>query len=91
VAGGSGTRFGKPKQYESLGDRRVIDWSLDVARRQGAKSLELRAAMSLTRLCRRLGRPGEGRRLLAATHGWFTEGHQTPDLREALGLLEAPA
>jgi len=33
VAGGSGTRFGKPKQYESLGDRRVIDWSLEVARR----------------------------------------------------------
>jgi len=33
VAGGAGARFGKPKQYESLGDRRVIDWSLDVARR----------------------------------------------------------
>jgi 2-C-methyl-D-erythritol 4-phosphate cytidylyltransferase len=33
VAGGSGTRFGKPKQYESLGDRRVVDWSLEVARR----------------------------------------------------------
>jgi predicted ATPase len=62
--------------------------ALDVARRQEAKSLELRAAMSLARLSRRLGRPGAARGLLAEIYGWFTEGFQTPDLRAAGELLE---
>jgi predicted ATPase len=62
--------------------------ALDVARRQGAKSLELRAALSLARLLGDRGRPAEGRRLLAATFGWFTEGWDTPDLQDARALLE---
>jgi predicted ATPase len=62
--------------------------ALDVARRQRAKSLELRAVMSLSRLYQKLGRPAEARPLLAETYGWFTEGFGTPDLREAKGLLE---
>ena len=62
--------------------------ALDVARRQSAKSLELRAAVSLSRLYRQQGRPAETRPLLAEVHGWFTEGFDTPDLQEAKALLE---
>jgi predicted ATPase len=62
--------------------------ALDVARRQGAKSLELRAALSLARLLRGRGERAEGRRLLAETFGWFTEGWDTPDLRAAREFLE---
>ena len=62
--------------------------ALDVARRQGAKSLELRAALSLARLLRDRGQPAEGRRLLAETFGWFTEGWDTPDLQDARAFLE---
>jgi predicted ATPase len=62
--------------------------ALDIARRSGARSLELRAAMSLVRLGQRLGEPEEGRKLLAETFGWFTEGFQSPDLEEARRLLE---
>jgi predicted ATPase len=61
--------------------------ALDVAIRQGAKSLELRAALSLARLLRNRGERAEGRRLLAATFGWFTEGWNTPDLQDARALL----
>jgi predicted ATPase len=61
---------------------------LTIARQQQAKSLELRAAMSLARLYRQQGRPAEARALLAPTYGWFTEGFETPDLQEAKALLE---
>jgi predicted ATPase len=59
-----------------------------IARRQQARSLELRAAMSLTRLYQKQGRPAEARQMLAECCGWFTEGFDTPDLREAKALLE---
>jgi predicted ATPase len=62
--------------------------ALDVARRQEARSLELRAAASLYRLDHRLGRPEQGRDRLAEVYGRFTEGFATPDLREARGLIE---
>jgi predicted ATPase len=62
--------------------------ALDVARRQGAKSLVLRAALSLARLLRDRGELAEGRRLLAATSGGFTEGWDTPDLQDARAFLE---
>jgi predicted ATPase len=62
--------------------------ALASARRQGAKSLELRAVMSLARLQRDQGRPAEGRELLAAAYGGFIEGWVTPDLRDAKALLE---
>jgi predicted ATPase/class 3 adenylate cyclase len=61
--------------------------ALDVARRQGAKSLELRAAMSLACLWRQQGKSVEARQLLAATYNWFTEGLATPDLQAARKLL----
>ena len=63
--------------------------ALAVARRQQAKSLELRAAMSLARLWQRQGKRAEARALLAPIYGWFTEGFDTADLQEAKTLLEA--
>jgi class 3 adenylate cyclase/predicted ATPase len=65
--------------------------ALDVARRQEAKSLELRAAMSLSRLWQQQGKQAEAHALLAPIYGWFTEGFDTADLQEAKMLLEALA
>jgi predicted ATPase len=62
--------------------------ALDVARRQEAKSLELRAAMSLSRLWQQQGKRAKARELLAPIYGWFTEGFDTADLQEAKALLE---
>jgi predicted ATPase len=62
--------------------------ALDLARRQQAKSLELRAAMSLSRLWQQQGRRDEVHDLLAPIYGWFTEGFDTADLQEAKALLE---
>ena len=59
-----------------------------IARRQQAKSLELRAAMSLTRLYQKQDRQAEARPILAECYDWFTEGFDTPDLQEAKALLE---
>jgi predicted ATPase/class 3 adenylate cyclase len=61
--------------------------ALDIARRQQAKSLELRAAMSLARLWQQQGKRDEARDLLAPVYGWFTEGFDTADLQEAEALL----
>jgi predicted ATPase len=62
--------------------------ALTVARRQQAKSWELRAAMSLARLWQQQGKRTEARALLAPVYGWFTEGFDTADLQEAKALLE---
>jgi predicted ATPase len=62
--------------------------ALNIAHRQQAKSLELRAAMSLSRLWQRQGKPAEARQLLAEVYGWFTEGFDTADLQEAKAMLE---
>ena len=62
--------------------------SLAVARQQQAKSWELRAAMSMARLWRDQGKRDEARGLLAPVYGWFTEGFDTRDLKEAKALLE---
>jgi predicted ATPase len=61
--------------------------ALAVARRQQAKSLELRAAMSLARLWQQQGKDAEARELLGSIYGWFTEGFDTADLQEAKALL----
>jgi class 3 adenylate cyclase/predicted ATPase len=63
--------------------------ALDVTRHQEAKSLELRAAMSLARLWQQQGKCAEAHALLAPIYGWFTEGFDTADLQEAKTLLEA--
>jgi class 3 adenylate cyclase/predicted ATPase len=62
--------------------------ALDVARHQQARSLELRAAVSLARLWQQQGKQAEARQLLAEVYGWFTEGFETVDLQEAKALLE---
>jgi class 3 adenylate cyclase/predicted ATPase len=62
--------------------------ALDVARHQQAKSMELRAAMSLARLWQQQGKRQEAHDLLAPVYGWFTEGFDTADLQEAKVLLE---
>ena len=62
--------------------------ALDIARQQGAKALELRAAMSLSRLWQTQGKHTAARALLAAIYGWFTEGFDTADLQEARALLK---
>ncbi|HEY7493054.1 MAG TPA: hypothetical protein VIH59_18325, partial [Candidatus Tectomicrobia bacterium] len=62
--------------------------ALDVARRQEAKALELRAAMSLSRLWQQQDKPAAARALLAPIYGWFTEGFDTADLQEARALLD---
>ena len=62
--------------------------ALAVARKQEAKSWELRAAMSVARLWRDQGKVLEARELLAAVYGWFTEGFGTRDLKEAKALLD---
>jgi predicted ATPase len=62
--------------------------ALDVARRQEAKSLELRAAVSLSRLWRQQGKRAEARALLAPIYTWFTEGFDAADLQDAKTLLE---
>jgi predicted ATPase len=62
--------------------------ALTIARRQSAKSWELRAAMSLSRLWQRQGKRDEARRLLAEIYRWFTEGFDTADLKDAKALLD---
>ncbi|WP_338821938.1 adenylate/guanylate cyclase domain-containing protein [Bradyrhizobium septentrionale] len=63
--------------------------ALDVAGRQSAKALELRATTSLARLWCDQGKQQQAHDLLAPVYGWFTEGFDTPDLREARALLDA--
>ena len=61
--------------------------AIDCARRQSAKSWELAAALSLSRLWRGQGKHEDARKLLAEIYGWFTEGFDTRDLQEAKSLL----
>ncbi len=62
--------------------------AIEAARSQSAKSLELRAVRSLSRLWQKQGKKDEARRMLAEIYGWFTEGFDTADLKEAKALLE---
>jgi len=76
-------RQGHPEAAEELYRK-----ALSIAREQEAKPWELRAAASLARLRRDQGRRAEARDLLAPVYGWFTEGFDTPDLKEAKALLD---
>jgi adenylate cyclase len=62
--------------------------AIEVARRQQAKSLELRALVSLARLWQSQGKQEEARQTLAEIYDWFTEGFDTADLQEAKDLLD---
>ncbi len=62
--------------------------AIEVGRRQAGKSLELRATTSLARLLAKQGKHDEARTMLAEIYGWFTEGFDTADLKDAEALLE---
>ena len=61
--------------------------AIEISRKQSAKSLELRATMSLARLWQKQGKRKEARDMLAEIYGWFTEGFDTADLKDAKALL----
>jgi predicted ATPase len=77
----------KPPEPDTAKAEAYFKRSLAVARQQQAKSWELRAAMSMARLWRDQGKREEARELLAPVYGWFTEGFDTLDLKEAKALL----
>jgi adenylate cyclase len=68
--------------------QRCLWTAIDIARRQGAKFFELRATVSLARLLASQGHRDEARAMLADIYGWFTEGFDTADLRDAKALLD---
>lgn len=74
--------------HDSIQAEACLHRSLDLARSQQAKSLELRATMSLSRLWHNQGKKEEACHLLTEIYGWFTEGFDTPDLQEAKALIE---
>jgi predicted ATPase len=96
-------RFWEAELYRQRGDLFLLDSptarateaeacfqrALRIAQGQGARALELRAALSLSRLWQRQGKRAEAHELLAPIYGWFTEGFDTADLQEAKALLEA--
>jgi predicted ATPase len=83
-AEGAHGRVPRPTEAEAC-----FQQALDVARRQEAKALELRAAMSLSRLWQQQGERAKAYELLAPIYGWFTEGFDTADLQEVKALLAA--
>jgi predicted ATPase len=90
----SSFRFQVPRSPESEAWRpeseaeECFNKAIEIARKQQAKSLELRAMMSLSRLWQQQGKQDEARKLLAEIYSWFTEGFDTADLKEAKALLE---
>jgi predicted ATPase len=80
-----------PRPYSGSSDEAIAAFrrAIHIARRQSAKSWELRAATSLARLLRDQGKCTEAYDLLAPNYGWLTEGFETPDLKEAKALLDS--
>jgi class 3 adenylate cyclase/predicted ATPase len=76
------------RQGQSEAAEELYGKALSIAEEQGAKLWELRAVASLARLRRDQGRKAEARDLLAPVYGWFTEGFDTPDLKDAKALLD---
>ena len=88
VAGEILLRSPQPDRAKAEG---YFERALTVARTQEARSLELRAAISMARLWRDQGKPQQARELLAPVYDWFTEGLDTLDLKEAKMLLSSLA
>ena len=98
----TGDRFGEPELHRIKGEllwatsynsfmlrrKPASAKRLDVSRRQNAKSFELRAAMSLSRLWQKHGKRAEARKMLAEVYGRFTEGFDSPDQEEARLMLD---
>jgi predicted ATPase len=80
------SRRGKSKKESEAEE--CFHRAIDTARRQSAKSLELRAVMSLSRLWQKQGKKKEARQALAEIYNWFTEGFDAKDLQEAKALLK---
>jgi tetratricopeptide (TPR) repeat protein len=76
------------QQDDAPGAEALMRRAVDIAKQQGGRSLELRAATSLARMLRASGRAAEARSVLAPVHASFTEGFTTADLRDAAALLE---
>jgi predicted ATPase len=76
------------RQGHSEAAKELYRKALGIAQEQEAKLWELRVSVSLAQLHRDQGRRVEARELLAPVYGWFTEGFDTPDLREANALLD---
>ena len=76
------------KQKDNLSPEACFLKAIEVARQQKAKMWELRATVSLSRLWQKQGKTEEARQRLAQIYNWFTEGFDTPDLKEAKALLE---
>ena len=100
----TGQRFMDPEFHRVRGETLLVrsaddtaaakaefDRALVIARAQSAKSWELRAATSLARLWGESGKREEARDLLAPVYGWFTEGFDTPDLKDTKTLLDSLA
>lgn len=75
-------------QGEQVEAESSLQHALEVARRQNARSWELRATTSLARLWQAQGKVDEARQMLAEIYDWFTEGFDTPDLQEARAMLD---
>jgi len=73
---------------EISGAEACLKNAIDIARKQNAKSLELRAAMSLSHLWQQQGKKSRAKKVLAEVYDWFTEGFDTPDLVQAKALLD---
>ncbi|HEV8716826.1 MAG TPA: hypothetical protein VGX03_28910 [Candidatus Binatia bacterium] len=84
----SGSKFHVPNPQAEAEAEAYFLKAIDIARQQQAKSLELRAVTSLSRLWRQRGKAKEAHKMLAEIYGWFTEGFDTKDLQEAKALLE---
>ncbi|MDH4220274.1 MAG: hypothetical protein OEW23_16060, partial [Candidatus Aminicenantes bacterium] len=67
---------------------KLFEQAVEVSQQQQAKSLELRAVMSISHLLQKQGKKQEAQKLLERTYSWFTEGFETADLKEAKALLE---
>jgi predicted ATPase len=98
----TGARFYEPELYRLKGElllqqsednqaeaETCFQQAMAIALNQPAKSLELRAATSLARLWQRQGKRAEARQVLGDVYGWFTEGFDTADLKDAKALLDA--
>ena len=86
--GGQEEGVAADSRLAALSPAECFQEAIEIARRQGARSLELRAAMSLSRLWQQEGKRDQARQILTDIYGWFTEGFDTADLKEARARLD---